>query len=740
MKAITLIKNFFKRTYVKYYLSYMITFTVLILGFFLIIKDQITSQYFDQQSIQAKLKLDTLAEQLNDDLIFLSQVDNSLIRDTTLRMSRYKTEDAYRYETFLELNQYVTSIKLIDSIVYMPKISNRVISTYLTVNYEDGIFNISPTSEKTLRFDPSPYFNASSGQLVYLSDEEYGYLVYFPKITSSTNYIFFYTLDLTEILQRLKNLSSYTLPAIALLDDNGQIVVDVNAGQLAPYLKDLELKNGIYQMNSSTSIFVHTGICNNFSLVSLLSNDVLTNQINTAFANAYLTLILLATVGFLLILLAMRITYVPLHQLTLKVTNGNESHLKKDYLGQLDHAFSSAAKERQLLLGKLDHYRLSMQKSLLDSIANKFDVTVNADQSKEHSDLSYIDQFFDNSSNREIFALKIASSGKAFSASSIHNYLQEILPGKDSCIILDATSNSVIFLVNYVGLEPNKSEVLIEVLRAFHQENGFLSAISNGSASPLDIPSLYENVMYASSFWPEIPVADYRVLPPIPATLIYPYDKISQLTESLRRNDFLNTREVLKELFQVINRSISVENDIPDFFIRCILIDMLTGIISCIEQSNIDFDTYNDLYYETLFLCRSCSYVEKAEEIINNINKLIDFFENEFSSRIINATQLKQIFEIAYSQPDFSIALLADKFHVSIAYMSYLIKKELGQNFSEYLWELRLDKAKELLLNSDMTVDEISIAVGYLNTSSFRRKFKQATGSTPSQIRNDFTS
>ena len=47
-----------------------------------------------------------------------------------------------------------------------------------------------------------------------------------------------------------------------------------------------------------------------------------------------------------------------------------------------------------------------------------------------------------------------------------------------------------------------------------------------------------------------------------------------------------------------------------------------------------------------------------------------------------------------------------------------------------------IEKAKELLLTTDMSIDDISIAVGYYNTSSFRRKFKQETGVSPSQFRN----
>ena len=43
--------------------------------------------------------------------------------------------------------------------------------------------------------------------------------------------------------------------------------------------------------------------------------------------------------------------------------------------------------------------------------------------------------------------------------------------------------------------------------------------------------------------------------------------------------------------------------------------------------------------------------------------------------------------------------------------------------------------SKDLLLTTDMSVDNISVSVGYVSTSSFRRKFKQDTGLTPSQFR-----
>lgn len=91
--------------------------------------------------------------------------------------------------------------------------------------------------------------------------------------------------------------------------------------------------------------------------------------------------------------------------------------------------------------------------------------------------------------------------------------------------------------------------------------------------------------------------------------------------------------------------------------------------------------------------------------------------------------------EAQYTSPDFSISHIADSFDVSVAYVSYLFKSETGENVSDYVWNLRLEKAKKLLLTTDMSVDNISISVGYVSTSSFRRKFKQDTGVTPSQFR-----
>ena len=97
--------------------------------------------------------------------------------------------------------------------------------------------------------------------------------------------------------------------------------------------------------------------------------------------------------------------------------------------------------------------------------------------------------------------------------------------------------------------------------------------------------------------------------------------------------------------------------------------------------------------------------------------------------------QIEEIVDAEYLSPDFSITVLADAFHISTAHMSFLFKQRFGKNFSEYLWNMRARKAMSLLTETDQTVDQIAASVGYVNVSSFRRKFKQEMGVSPSEYR-----
>jgi len=68
-------------------------------------------------------------------------------------------------------------------------------------------------------------------------------------------------------------------------------------------------------------------------------------------------------------------------------------------------------------------------------------------------------------------------------------------------------------------------------------------------------------------------------------------------------------------------------------------------------------------------------------------------------------------------------------------YFSGMFKKETGKNFSDYLKEIRIENAKNMLLNTEQQVEDISFAVGYSDIKYFSRLFKKLTGVTPTEFR-----
>lgn len=85
--------------------------------------------------------------------------------------------------------------------------------------------------------------------------------------------------------------------------------------------------------------------------------------------------------------------------------------------------------------------------------------------------------------------------------------------------------------------------------------------------------------------------------------------------------------------------------------------------------------------------------------------------------------------------PDLGLQEMSEAFGLSADYISAMIKRETGSAFKEYLTMLRIGEARRLLNeNKSLPISEVAFKVGYRKTSNFSKKFKELTGSLPSQF------
>lgn len=84
---------------------------------------------------------------------------------------------------------------------------------------------------------------------------------------------------------------------------------------------------------------------------------------------------------------------------------------------------------------------------------------------------------------------------------------------------------------------------------------------------------------------------------------------------------------------------------------------------------------------------------------------------------------------------DLSLGQVAKAVNTSTFYFCKMFKKATGVNFTDYLSRVRIEKAKNLLLNPNLRISEIAYEVGFQSLTHFNRVFKKIVGQSPTEYR-----
>ena len=192
----------------------------------------------------------------------------------------------------------------------------------------------------------------------------------------------------------------------------------------------------------------------------------------------------------------------------------------------------------------------------------------------------------------------------------------------------------------------------------------------------------------------------------------------------------------------------------PDIVIMDINIPVMNGLkviqLSRIKHPETAFvivSGYDDFSYcrEALRL-KITDYILKPvnyEEFGSCIDNLkISLFKQQISAQP-EVQQERMISKITrYLQEhlaeEVSLTVLAEIFHLNGQYISQLFKSEIGVNFLTYLTNIRIEKAKQFLLSTSLSIAEVAEQSGYGDYRVFTKVFKKSEEITPSQYRRDF--
>ena len=130
---------------------------------------------------------------------------------------------------------------------------------------------------------------------------------------------------------------------------------------------------------------------------------------------------------------------------------------------------------------------------------------------------------------------------------------------------------------------------------------------------------------------------------------------------------------------------------------------------------------------------------KSADELEEFSVALLERAGRVISDQCGNTNQTKIETICRYMQENYvseiSLSAIAKRYCMSPSYLSALFAKSMGQTFTDYLTDCRISKAKEILKHTDKRIYEVAMEVGFKDPYYFSNRFKQITGSSPSEYR-----
>ncbi len=212
----------------------------------------------------------------------------------------------------------------------------------------------------------------------------------------------------------------------------------------------------------------------------------------------------------------------------------------------------------------------------------------------------------------------------------------------------------------------------------------------------------------------------------------YPYESEQQLIGKVKIGDRTGAKEILNALLGTI----MFHNPGDLNVLKARLVELLSILSRSAVEGGVDIHL---LLEKNLYYINKVMEIDTQEDLCAWIsNALNDFIESVYASQDARkVTQIKpavDFIEAGYDQP-IMLADVAKAVHLSVSRLAHLFKEQMGITIIEYLTNVRIRHAKQLLLATDKSCTEICFKVGFNNQSYFTRTFKEIVGMTPRQFR-----
>lgn len=619
-----------------------------------------------------------------------------------------------------------------------------------------------------LAHDKNVFWSQITSESDSPSDNPLSLMVKIPETDEKPFGIIAVTIETTRVVKLLQTLAPYDDGGTFLLDENGEQLLSSSGQESASQLEEA-IKREVLASKTKSGSFLfdwnQTTYTVSFGTMSRIGTDwkyVTASPISTItkpvvfISQLVLTLsIAMLLLAFVLSWLASRRIYSPIAQLVRMLTGntaltglGNEHHddfkiIEKEWLHLTRESMTLQNKlEQQLphlkegfLLQLVQGYLYSYSEQALLERMRNFGWSVD----NRHYAVLYI-----HLSGFENLEGRFSSGDEGLVTFVAANITKELASSRfEQAEVMNFHDLSVGLLL----IVPDETETeLKEAFRTFSQEltqaihhvlNVYVSVtIGSLALSVIHVPSRFEEAMQASSrrrFESRNQIIDLESMDEYDKEnqeIHYPFALEREIIQALRTAQ----KDEAKQLIQTFLEEL-IERGAKIIDIHQGALQLLGSILHAIRLAGLDPNR----------IFKSANLYEQLMQI-GDPQKMIAWFHDKVVSPCMlelesrSDSQVKKTVEtvMIYLQNNYmkeiSLESCADQAGTNTVALSKAFKQVKGKNFIDYLTELRIEKAKDLLRDTDLKINDIAEKVGY-QPSYFNRIFKKQESITPSQYR-----
>ena len=212
----------------------------------------------------------------------------------------------------------------------------------------------------------------------------------------------------------------------------------------------------------------------------------------------------------------------------------------------------------------------------------------------------------------------------------------------------------------------------------------------------------------------------------------YPYEKEKELLSKVKLGDVREANAVLNDLLGYVLFSGGNSLDV----VKTRSLELCALLSRTAIEGGAPTDTMLNLNNQFL---KNLQQITTLDSLCHKLQEIVETFSesmfNYIPSKNNDIIKKAMLYMSEKFNTPLSLEEVAAHVHLHPSYFSTMFKNVTGSSFKEYLNKIRIEESKLLLLNTDFSIIDIAIAVGFEDQSYFSKVFKKFTGTTPKQFR-----